>query len=47
MVTNSNLKELLFIIPLCKKDKILCLSLWPFKEDIALRLCRWDLGMLV
>jgi len=26
--TNSNVKELLFIIPLCKKDKAFCLCLF-------------------
>ena len=38
---NSNVKELLFIILLCKKDKAFLLSLALFKEDIALCLCRW------
>jgi len=26
--TNSNVKELLFVIPLCKKDKVFCLCLF-------------------
>jgi len=30
MTTNSNVKELLFSIPLCKKDKVFCFCLWPF-----------------
>jgi len=33
LITNSNAKELLFIIRLCKKDKAFFLSLALFKED--------------
>ena len=45
LIDNSNVKELLFIIPLCKKESsFLLLSLAVFKEDIALRLCRWVFG---
>jgi len=50
-VTNSNVKELLFIIPLCKKDSLLLLSLSLLKEDkknyspSLLSLGSWNAGL--
>jgi len=34
LINNFNVKELLFIIPLYKKDKAFCFCLWPFLRRI-------------
>jgi len=49
MVTNSNVKELLFlfIIFYVRRIKPFASVFGLLKEKIALRLCRRDLGMLV